>query len=759
MSETTVRPTASAEELAAYAVPEISARLSASLADGTRRVHLSVTGMRCASCAWLAKSALESRSGVVSAQVDVALQRAEVVYIPELIKLDALVEALTDAGFGARVYQRQNDEAALEEERRDRLRDLGLSVLFGMQVMLASLALYIGEEFGMADNFREVFRHFAMLMAGLVIAMPARRFYAGAYAALRHQSLTMDVPVAAALTLAYVGSVHATITGSGEVFYDSVAMFTVLLSGVRYIEFTARQRALANVRTLSQRAPASALLLAEEGPRWVAAASLVVGDNIMVRTGHTVPADGTVIAGAGAVDESLLTGEPTAIRKSVGDSVLGGSINQSGAFEVRVSAAGANTMLAQMTDLAGRAAGTRPEIQMAADRLAGWFLAVVGVVAAGVAAYWLSVEDARWLANTISVLIVTCPCALSLATPATLTRAINAMLQRGLVVVGGDAVLGLARTTHLVADKTGTVTVGEMELTGISCVDESAGQQAYIRVAAALEQGAAHPIAASLRNANEDNALESVQDRRTHRRGVIGTVSGTRYALGAPAWVASLGTVTNHRFGCTDDPARHVVQLARFEDEHCDVTFRGDLQVLAAFSFADRLRPDAAAFVAGLRERGITFSMASGDRPDAVEHVARELGADTAAAVQTPADKLRKARALQARGEHVAMLGDGANDVPALAGAGVSIAMGNGAAAACAHADAILLRPSLSVVLEAFGLAAKARQIVHQNLMWAIGYNLTAIPLAATGMVPPWVAAIGMSLSSLLVLTNALRVR
>ena len=852
-------------ELDAWRVPEVEASVVRRTGDdgghgghepgrsahGTCAVTLTVEGMRCAGCAWLVEGLLASAPGVDAATVDFPLRRAEVRFDTRATRLHVLLETLAKAGYRAAPYTVHAEEAGIESERRARIRGLGISAVFGMQVMLLSIALYASDHHGGMDaGFEQLFRWLAMVLTVPVLVWPGRAFFTGAAAALRGRRLTMDVPVALGLSIAFLGSVFATLAGEGEVWFDSVVMFVTLLNGARYLELLARRRATAAIRALARSAPLVATrvpgsgggsegagTMAEraeraEGAERVPAAALRPGDRVRIRPGEVVPADGVIRSGHSAFDEALLTGESNPAPRSAGETVLAGSVNGSGVVEVEVRCAGDETVLGGVLRRAGQAARERPAIAVLADRAAAWFIAGVLVLAAGVAVGWLLHDPARMVPVLVSVLVVTCPCALSLATPAAMTAALGALARAGLVATRANAVERLALATHCLADKTGTLTEGRFRLRSVSALAGVPGSRCLV-LAAALERYAAHPAASAIAAAAADGpgereaavaqtapgpadccsgsetgsagpeargrgsetratapesagsrpetraaALESagsepetrttapdsagseleartsgpeaaradpvVEDASADTGGVTGRIGGVRYAVGSADYVARACGLVPGVFGIDPGGATHVF-LAR----------TGIL--LARFTLADTLRTGAHTLVEGLRARGVETTIASGDSAGAVERAARALGVAHHLAGLSPEDKLREAARLAARGERVLMLGDGVNDTPALAGAHVSVAMGRGAAAAAARADAVLIGDDPGRLLAGLDVARRARRIVKQNLAWALGYNLVALPLAAAGAVPPWAAAIGMSLSSLAVAGNALR--
>ena len=480
------------------------------------------------------------------------------------------------------------------------------------------------------------------------------------------------------------------------------------------------------------------------------AASLAIGDLLLVRPGATVAADGEIVDGRANIEEAILTGESRPRAVMPGDTVLAGSVARDGVLVVRVRAAGDATQLAAVERLAERAMGERPRVARVADRVARWFVGALLVLAAGTAMAWIEIDPQRALAVTFAVLVVSCPCALSLATPAALAAAAGALARRQVVIARADALETLARVTHVVFDKTGTLTMGRMTVTGIypqaATMYETTPETA-LALAAALDAHSEHPLARAFREAApEGAALPKVDDVTiVAGNGVEGTVDGRRIRLGRPAFVAALSKERLQDASCADTTATQVAL--------------GDASgVLARFALADTLRPGAADLIARLTRLGIVPVLLSGDRAATVEAIGRTLGiADTRGDAQ-PEDKRSALLRLQSDGAIVAMVGDGINDAPSLAQAQVSITLGSATALAQWTADIVVLGDDLSRVADAIVHARRTYRVIRENLVWAFAYNLIAVPAAAFGFVTPLVAALGMSASSLMVVGNALRV-
>jgi Cu2+-exporting ATPase len=722
-----------------------------SLEGTTQEASLILEGIVCAACVWLNERQLRAVPGVVDAQVNYATHRARVSWDSAQVRLSDILQAIRRIGYDAYPYDVTRQEQALERARSQQLRRLGIAGVLGMQVMMIAVALYVGGWSGMEGDFRRLFHWVSLLLTIPVVGYAALPFFAGAWRDLRALRTGMDVPVSLGIALAFAGSLWATVTAGEHVYYDSVVMFVFFLLLARYVEFAVRRRSLQASERLTQRFPLMARRVASadgrEGERSVLAAELEPDDRIVVRPGETVPVDGRVLAGSSSVDESLLTGESQPVPKRPGDEVVGGSVNSESALEIRVERVGEETLLSQILRLVERAQADKPAVARLADRTAGWFVAAVLLLALGVALYWSVAAPERWLPVTVAVLVVTCPCALSLATPTTLAAAAGAMLADGLVPTRGHALEAMARANHFVFDKTGTLTRGRLQLLAVQPLS-AAGVEQCLAWAAALEQHSEHPIARAIRHANTGRATRSaVEVVNTPGSGLSGRIEDVPYWIGTPGFICeqTRQRLTPEMNSALCAEGRTVTVLASAD------------QLLALFAFGDELRCGARELVETLLCQGKKVSLISGDQAGAVHRVAQAVGVTDAAHGLSPRDKLEKIESLQRSGTVVAMIGDGINDAPVLARAQVSVAMGEGTQLARASGDFILLSGDLAALATGIHTARQARVIIRQNLAWALGYNLLVLPAAAMGLVAPWIAALGMSASSIIVVTNAAR--
>lgn len=716
-----------------------------------REAALILEGITCAACVWLNEAHLRRQPGVTSVDINYATRRARVRWDTRVTKLSRLLEAIAAIGYRAHPYDVARSESLAQKERKTALWRLFVAGFGMMQVMMYAIPVYLAQTASgndMAPEIQQLMRWASLILTLPVILYSAAPFFTNAWRDLTLRRLGMDVPVALGVGSAFAASLWATLSGSGEVYFDSVTMFVFFLLSGRYLEMMARQKAVRSVETLARAMPALATRFVhwpEAACERVAAAELCVGDVIQIAPGESIPADGDVIEGVSTADESLLTGESQALPKVVGDELIGGSVNVNSPLAMRVLRLGEDTRLAAITRLMERAAAEKPQVVHMADRVAGRFVVAVLLLAVATASVWWQLDPAKALWVFVAVLVVSCPCALSLATPVALTVATGALAARGVLVTRGHAIETLAQANHFIFDKTGTLTLGQLTL--VETITCHGTRDAAIALAAGLEQGSEHPAGRALRQAASNITLAGNM-RAVTGAGVLGFVDGIEWRLGRPDFVAGLHQKPlppeiKAKVGAGDT----VIALGSADGWQ------------AFFRLGDDVRPEAAAAMVALRRAGVTLSIFSGDASAAVRRVGQALGIADVRGRMTPEDKHAAVTALQATGAVVAMVGDGVNDAPVLAKAQVSIAMGSGADLARAQADIVLLGNHLAALAPGVALARQTVRVVRQNLVWAFTYNLVAIPLAMAGWVTPWMAGIGMSASSLLVVLNALRLQ
>ena len=752
------------EDWLAYDEPALLDSLTRLETEG-RCATLSIEGLSCPACGWLIARTVQHMDGVLRANVNAATGRAFLVWDDRKTKLSALLGGIAGLGYRPRAVAGDSDEYT-QAERRAHLKRLAVAGLGMMQVMMFAVALYVGDRQSMEPSIRTYLRLISLLVATPVMLYAGWPFLRGAAKSLALGGVTMDVPVSVALIVAYVASVINTWRQAGEVYFDSVTMFIFFLTVAKYVEMSARHQSNSVTDALSRLIPATAHRLSrgasgdggnrgderpdgeDEQPGGelvsdVGSARLVVGDVLVVRVGENIPADGEILEGCATLDESALTGESLPVIRGPGERVVTGTLNLVAPIRMRVTAIGAATVLAGIVALLERAKAQRPRIIRAADRFASRFLGTVLFGAALVCALWLLFDPAKALPATLAVLVAACPCALSLATLVAVASAHTALARRGVLVANADAVEGLAKVTRVVFDKTGTLTAGRIAITGCTVIGSYSERQVR-DIAAALQAASEHPLARAFDTGSRET-LRATDLRIEPGAGIEGVVGGRRLRIGTRAFAAAGIKAASGALPTDCDDA--AIWLADGGGP------------LAAFGLQDLPRPESAAVVRALESQGLTAEILSGDSHDAVERVAGLCAIGKFASRQTPGRKLDHVRELTARGEWVAMVGDGVNDAPVLGGAAISIAMGRGSPLAHASADLILIGDSLNALPAAFAIARRARRIIRQNLIWGAAYNLAAMPLAALGWVAPWMAAIGMSVSSIAVALNSMRVR
>jgi Cu2+-exporting ATPase len=731
-----------------YDHPEVQKSFVRQEDGAVREAALILEGITCAACIWLNERHLAQQPGVLDVQINYATHRARIRWDDGRVKLSDILQAVRSIGYEAHPYDPQQQQQAYERERRTQLQRLGVAGVMGMQVMMLSAALYVGDWSGMEQGIRSFFRWIGLLLTTPVLLYSAQSFFRGAWRDLLNRRIGMDVPVSLGILVAFAGSVHATLTGLGEVYYDSVVMFVFFLLVSRYFELMARKRGAETAESLGQALPVMATRLAADGEHsQVPVAELDVGDRVLVRPGETIPADGRVETGHTSVNEALLTGESTPRHKAAGDVVVGGSINIESPLTVVITTVGMDTVLASIMRLLERAQGEKPDITRLADRAASWFVSAVVLLAGFVALYWWQQAPESWLPIVVSVLVVTCPCALSLATPTAISAVTGTLQGMGLLSARGNRLETLAQCSHVVFDKTGTLTQGRLSVGSLQRLTDLPEAE-LLAIAAALERQSEHPIAAAiLAAAPEADARQAHDVRNEPGAGMRGTVDGRTWWIGRPDYVAQHCRNADALLEDEASPGAPGARVALADAE----------TVHALLVLHDSLRPDAADAVRALQASGRQVILMTGDNAAAAHAVAGTTGITEVHAGLTPQDKLERVQALQQQGALVAMVGDGINDAPVLAAADVSIAMHDAAHVSHASADMILLTEQLMTLADGMTLARKAMRIIRQNLAWAVSYNLIALPAAALGYVAPWMAAIGMSASSLLVVVNALR--
>jgi len=731
------------DQLTLYDKPELQKTFVSVDDKNIKQASLILEGIVCAACVWLNERHVSALKGVVEFRVNYSTHRARVRWDDSQIKLSDILQAISAIGYLAHPFDTGRQEAIYKKERSAALKRLAVAGLGAVQVMMLAVALYAGDYSGMDAGLENFMRWVSMFIATPVVFYSAKSFFSSAWRDLKVRQLGMDVPVSLAIGLAYAASCWATVNQSGQVYFDSVTMFTFFLLAGRFLEMGARQKAGQAAEELVKLLPAMATRVTSQGDETVVVSELSCGDKVRVKPGDSIPADGVIIEGRSSINESLLTGESHPLAKTINEKVIGGTVNIESPLLIEVQKVGEDTVLASIQRLLDRAQVEKPSIAKMADRVAAYFVAFLLVLVSAVAAWWWQhdPDQAFWIA--ISLLVVTCPCALSLATPAAMTAATGSLTRLGVLTTRGHALETLAKVTQVVFDKTGTLTKGQLALES-TCLASNLTEQQSLNIAAALELGSEHPVAkVFLQNASTKNALSAKEIQSIPGQGITGLIDDVQYRLGCAAYVADVFDADKINL----DQTQHATEIFLANDK----------ELLAVFFLSDQLREQALESVQALKALGKKVWLVSGDNETAVLHVAGELGISNIRHSMKPEDKLTVIHELQQQGEVVAMIGDGVNDAPVLAAAQVSIAMGGGTQLAQASADMVLLSEYLPHLVDAVKMAKRSINIVRQNLGWALAYNLLALPLASMGYIAPWMAAIGMSASSLVVVLNALR--
>lgn len=700
---------------------------------------LVISGISCAACAWLIEHRLKQLEHVTSVNLNLTTRRLMIRWIDSDIKLSQILEEIHQLGYQAHPFSATQAEEHRIQESKIAFRRLVVAGFATMQVMMLAVPLYVGELRGILEQYQIFIRIASMLFATAVVLYSARPFFSAAIRDIRTRHLTMDVPVSLAILLAYFSSVWSTMNQGPEIYFDSVCMFTFFLLTGRFFEMRARHRMTQAGNNLLDLMPSAATKSTPDGNIVIPASDIQVGDLLIIKPGQKIPADGIVEQGNSAVDEAALTGEYLPINKTQGAPLIGGTHNVESQLLMRVTATGADAELNTIMRLMDRAQQEKPAIAIFADKVASRFVASVLIIASIIALFWTFVDPSQAFWITLSVLVVTCPCALSLATPTALTAATASLREQGFLISKGHVLEGLNQVDRIVFDKTGTLTRGELTLEQAMPVSNDVSLSEYdaLKIATTLEQYSNHPIARAF---NSPHVFDADNIEQITAKGVEGLINNKTYRIGRSDFVFPKTKIF--------PPIIDDRQWLLLADED---------QPLYWFALSDSLRQGAIPMVKQLKDWGINVSILTGDPSSQVEAVATTLGIDDVYKGLSPSDKLDIASKWQQQGERLMMVGDGINDVPTLARADIAVAIGQASDLTQTNADAVITNNSLTTILHALSKGRKANRIIRQNIYWALMYNILALPLAAMGFIPPWAAAIGMSLSSLIVVGNALR--
>lgn len=738
---------------------------------GSMVAELSVVGLRCAACSWLIETRLARVSGVRLCQVNLTESRMRVLWDDTRVCIGDILRVIHEIGYDAKPYRQDTHEADMQKHNKKLLVRLGVAAIGAMQAMMFSIGLYFGEYTTMAVEHRDFLRMVSMVVSVPVVFYAGMPFFGSAYIALKARQINMDVPVSIALILTFCASAYALAIRSGETYFDSVSMFVFFLLVGRYLEAKARLKAanrasdlLVITPKLVQKLGEAPTLLADflndtidaqkiakvmiELPSdGVSVPTVSAGDVVLVAAGDELIGDGVLLSKNANVFESLITGESDLIQKTCGDTLFGGSQNDAQPLIMLITDTAQNSKLALIDRLMHRAMTEKPKIALEADRMAKWFITRVLVLSAVVFGVWWWIDPHQAIWATVAVLVATCPCALSLATPIALTVATNRLARGQFLATRGHTVPTLGTLTHIAFDKTGTLTTGTPTLLYVQAA-QGFHTDTCLAIAAALETASRHPVARTLSLQAKKLYLPATNGLTHHAGGgVEATIRGVRWRIGH-------GDFAFNQKTALPNLGTHGANMA------VALTYQGDDGAFcpaAWFYFNDTLRADVGQTIAQIKSLGIVPIMLTGDPSQNAALLGADLGIQTHTGL-LPEQKVSHIKALQNKGAVVLMVGDGINDAPVLAAADVSVAMATGADLAQVASDGVLLCETLTPIYEAVITAQKTKRIIRQNLRWAFFYNSVVLLPAALGYVPPWLAAIGMSLSSLFVVLNALRI-
>jgi len=713
-------------------------------------------GMHCAACALTIEDALRNVPGVLQADVSAATRRARVVWHPDRVRPSQWMDAVQKAGYRAMPAM---DAFARDQRLRESRRALWRWLVAGfcmMQVMMYAWPAYVAQPGDLTGEMEQLLRWASWVITLPMVVFSCGPFFASALRDVRLRRISMDLPVALGMAITFAVSTAGTFDPAGvfgkEVYYDSLTMFVFFLLTGRWLELRLRDRTAGALEAVMNRLPDSVERRVADGSFIrVATRRLAVGDTIRVLPGEAFPADGVITVGNTHADEALLTGESTPVARPVGSMVTAGSYNLQSPVEVLVQGMGGQTRFAQIVALMESASLQKPRLAQLADRIARPFLAAVLLAAFLAAAYWWPSDPGHALMVAVAVLIVTCPCALSLATPVAMLTAAGTLARHGVLVRNLQGLEALASVDTLVFDKTGTLTRDGMALRAIHATTSLPANEA-LALAAALARHSMHPASRALATAAEELSEDRwrISDLTEHAgQGLTATVHDATDPLAVhQVWLGS----SRHAGLAPDGADGAALQVVLSEQMPGSAVTE-----LARFDLAEDLRAEAPGVVAALQQAGVAVMILSGDRQAVVQRIAAQTGIAEFSGDCTPQGKLAALQALQAQGHQVTMVGDGLNDGPVLAGAHVSFAFGRAVPLAQSRADFVVLGDSLAMVPQAVMLARRTLHVVRQNLWWAAGYNALCVPFAVAGWMPAWLAGLGMALSSLLVVLNAAR--
>ena len=708
--------------------------------DGFKETILTIDGISCSACAWLIEMQVSKLDGINKITVNATTQRATVQWQESQVKLSEILSLIDKIGYHGLPFKASSAEKINKKQAKSFIKRLGISGILMMQVMMIAFGLYFGAFSDMAEHNVIYLRWASFFLTLPIVTYGAYPFYKSAFFSLKARQLSMDVPVSIAIVLAFLASCWATFTQQGEVYFESVSMFTFLILIGKFLEFRARSRAADVSANLLKLMPMTATKIEQGVERFISANHLKADDIILIKPGETIPADSEIITGTSQINEAMLSGEQLPLKKTTLDNIFAGTINGDGNLTAKVKHNNQESFLSQLIRLSENAQSHKPKLAKLSDKIAQYFVALILIVTIMTSIYWMQHAPAEAFWITLSVLVVTCPCALSLATPTALTCATTRLNREGIMIKSAHVLETMPEIDAMAFDKTGTLTTGEFTLVKVKTYGDfsgenaSEGQQQVLAIAAALEAHSAHPLAKAFSPFRDFNQT-TTQVVVAPGAGISGEVNNQHYRIGKSSWLLDDNNNTAYSAQC--------------------VLMQGEALV-AEFYLHDGLRDDAKPLIEFLHQQDIETTMLSGDNLQGCDKLQSTLQLKSVQANLSAQDKVNAIKRQQAT-HTVAMIGDGVNDSPVLGAAHLSIAMGSGTDIAKNGADVILLNNKLKGVQTLRQVSVRTARIIKQNYLWAFGYNAIVLPLAVTGHIAPYMAVIGMSASSILVVSNSLR--
>ena len=714
------------------------------------RIDLLLSGIRCASCVWLIEKFLMKQEGILSARVNYATHRATITWNAEKTALDTILHAVRSIGYLPHPLLQTGSSDLFAREREELLLRFGTAGFFSMQLMLFTAALYAGFFQGIEQRYKLAFQLISWALATPVLFYAGFPFLSSAFRSIKRRTLNMDLLVALGSLSAYLYSI-AMIPLGGEVFFDTSAMIITFILLGRFLEAGSRLKAGNAIAELAELQPHDALLLSESGETTlVPLTSVHSGDMIEVIPGDRIPLDGTVVEGESEVNESMLTGESNPVMKKPGSELFAGTFSINGRLRIKVTGNTESTLLSRIIRTVEEAQARKAPIQGIADKTAGYFVPATIVLAIATFLYWKLTSGATVTAlmNAVAVLVIACPCALGLATPLAILVGTTAAGKRGILVKGGDIFETVSKTTTVILDKTGTITTGNPSITDLH---DYGTTNSFMHQVASLEAASEHPVGRAIAAAWQGERLKVEQFRATAGRGVSGVIDGKIWRAGSRAFIREEGVVLlpedEQRASALEQEGKTVVMVAAGD------TLAGMIALI------DDLRPDTLPLIAGLRKKGLSLKILTGDNQGVADYIATKCGITDVQAGLGPLEKSAIIRALKEKGECVMMIGDGINDAPALTESSIGVTLGHASGIALESAGIAILKDDLRLIDTLIESSTKCFAIIRENLVWAFSYNLIALPLAMTGLLHPIVSALLMATSSLVVVSNSLRLR